>query len=127
MPSGKGKSQYKAKDILILGTEEQHRVIVYHMDDETGVTLLRSISKNGRRRFNGWWRLKMKYKDDREKPLWWDEPSKAIAVPDREKWLGDPKDKKDRGIKGKLEDADFILVELDLIPFLDRKYDIEEE
>jgi hypothetical protein len=124
MPNGK---TIKAKDILILGTEEQHRVIVYHTDSDTGVTLLRSISKLGRRRFNGWWRLKMKFKDDREKPLWWDEPSKAIAVPDLENWEGAPDDKKDHGIMGNLRVADFILVEVTLIDFLDRKHDIEEE
>ena len=124
MPTGK---EMKAKDILILGTEEQHRVIVYHTDDETGVTLLRSISKDGRRRFNGWWRLKMKFKDDRDKPLWWDEPAKCIAVPDITNWEGEPDDKKDHGIRGKLKDAGFIMVETPLMDFLDRKHDIEEE
>ena len=123
MPNGK---EIKAKDLLILGTEDHHRVIVYHTDEETGVTLLRSISKDGRRRFNGWWRLKMKFKDDRDKPLWWDEPSKAIAVPDRNNWEGDPKVRKDKGIKGFLKNAGFILVETSLTDFLDRKHDVEE-
>ena len=68
----------------------------------------------------------MKFKDDREKPLWWDEPSKAIAVPDRENWEGDPKVRKDKGIKGFLKNAGFILVETSLMDFLDRKHDVEE-
>lgn len=127
MPNG----EVKAKDILVLGTSDQHRVIVYTTDPETGVTLLRSISAKGRIRFNGWWRLKMKFKekpskDDEARPLWWDEAAKSVTVPELSDWQGDPKDKTSGGFKSQLVAAGFILVEVAMNDFLDRKYDVED-
>ena len=127
MPNGEVKKDSKGKEVLLLGTKENHRILVYTTDPETGVTLLRAISKTGRVRFNGWWRLKMKFKDDRKLPVWWDHPSESVAIPDRVKWEGEPKVKSDKGIKGKLEKSHFILIDITMVEFLDRKYDVEEE
>lgn len=121
MPTGKKKEkelkETPKEELEVIPPELADRTVVYTTGETSGMTLMRAVSRESRKRMNTWWRLAMGAKADRELPIWWDEAAGAVCVPK-------PEDLKT--ILKSLKAAGFVAVEVDQEKFIHREYDQED-